>query len=124
MLEQLKRSIVDLSRKLEESQGKVNNKLVTVWEIRVRDNLRWLNDELQRGQAHLHELTEGWETSKELKNQKQRKEFEKEIDRTQKRIQGLQKAKANRAETLALLGVKVATTAAAAIIPMAACTIM
>jgi hypothetical protein len=129
-LAEYEQSIQQLNTKLQQRRQKRKEEIITVREIRIKDDFRWINDELNRSLLQLQDLEECFNQLSWSKNQSEegrlRKELLKELRAMRKRIQYLQRAKANRAETyqVVLVGVKVAATVAAAIVPVLACALM
>lgn len=63
-----------------ENGGKTQ--LVSAWEIQIKNDLRWINDELARSQTHLNDLKTGLATSlstEQAQDGRLRREYEKEV---------------------------------------------
>jgi hypothetical protein len=117
-----------VNAKLERGRRSRRDHVTVVWEIRMRDDFRMISDELSRSQLKLQRMELAFDAlSADLEQgQKPSKEFQRELAIMRRRVLYLQKTKMNRADTyrVAIVGVKIAATAAAAIVPAVACTIM
>lgn len=131
--DELRQMSEDIERKMIETIQKTKNlqkpmeELTAVWEIKRKDDLSRIRDELTRSQEKLKALEKLYYDSLEGKVHRVdvREEFEKELKLMQQKVKAFQKAESSRADTYKLIigGGAFVTSLLAAVLPVA-CTIM